>query len=540
MEGRIIDETYKLTKQIGVGGMGSIWAAEHVRVGRVFALKFLNVDIAGDREVFERFRREAEIAGRLGHPHIIEVVDFKRTEDGTPYMVMECLEGEDLADRINGQGPFGLQAAMPIIGDTVDALDAAHAAGVVHRDLKPQNIFLANRGRQVDVVKLLDFGISKIKASGTIQTKTNAVMGTPYYMSPEQAQGQVKDIDARTDIFAMGAIIYEMLTGRIAFYAPTAPSAMFKVCFEQPAPIRELLPMLPEGFEGVLEKALHKERDMRYGSILSFWEDLDRVVGGQEARLHTGKVHKVMVHEGESEEQDRAAGLTHGAAATTMSGAAGEDSAAVTLAPASSSRSTMIGVGAALGVLVLALALYFGLRSQNRGPAQKSGAPPATATDMDPGLDAMDHKDKVSITVVVRPASAKAEVWVNGQKIRGKKFTRPYSIEAPVNVKVVAAGFKSALSVVMPNKDKMLEVELWKVGPGASVMGTEPPATGRRRRRRRRRRRVTVTPMVSTVMEVPSRPRTMRPATMRPSMAMRPSMGTTMTANMKGPVSDGL
>ncbi len=534
--GQIIDDTYKLTRQIGVGGMGSIWEAEHVRVGRMFALKFLNVEIAGDREVFERFRREAEIAGRLGHPNIIEVVDFKRTDDGTPFMVMECLEGEDLAERIAGQGPFGLQAAMPLIGDTVDALDAAHAAGVVHRDLKPQNIFLARRGRQVDVIKLLDFGISKIKASGTIQTKTNAVMGTPYYMSPEQAQGQVKDIDARTDIFAMGAIVYEMLTGRIAFYAPTAPSAMFKVCFEQPSPIRELLPMLPDGFDRVLDKALHKERDERYGSILSFWEDLERVAGGHEARLSTGKVHKVLVHKGEAADQERAAGLTHDLSDTTMSGATGEAPAAVTLPPPSKGRGALIGIGAAVGVLVIAAALYFGLRTRDRPAASKAGGAPPAETTMDPKAGAMEHKDKVTITVLVRPKAAQAEIWVNGQKIRGRSFTQPYSIEAPVNVKVRAPGYKSAGSVVMPNRDKVLEVELWKGKQAAAVMAMEPKPTGRRRRRRRRRPAVMTPSMTSTVMEVPARPRTMRPATMRPA-TMRPA---TMGSTMKGPVSDGL
>lgn len=196
----VIAETYRITRKLGAGGMGSIYEGEHSRMGRKFAVKLLDPAFAENEEVFQRFKREAEIAGQIGHPNIVEVVDFNKTDQGVPYMVMELLIGLDLADWIAHKGAFSFQAAYPVIAEVVDALEAAHAAGVVHRDLKPQNIFLCERGRRSDYVKLLDFGISKMKESSSIVTKTNAVMGTPYYMSPEQAEGKNQEIDSRTDI----------------------------------------------------------------------------------------------------------------------------------------------------------------------------------------------------------------------------------------------------------------------------------------------------------------------------------------------------
>src|SRR5262245_1693853 len=198
--GRVLNGTYRIVRPLARGGMGAIYAAEHARLpGKRYAVKMLHPALATDEEVFQRFQREAEIASQLGHEHIVDVLDFQVTLEGEAFMVMEYLAGEDLAARI-ARGALPLRDVVPIVTQVASALGAAHAAGIVHRDLKPQNIFLIERGGRHDFVKVVDFGISKMRDRSSLITADQAVMGTPFYMSPEQAMGQVRDVDARTDV----------------------------------------------------------------------------------------------------------------------------------------------------------------------------------------------------------------------------------------------------------------------------------------------------------------------------------------------------
>ncbi|MDY0004550.1 MAG: serine/threonine-protein kinase, partial [Polyangia bacterium] len=208
---------YTVRSRIGTGGMGSVYLAEHVRLPKSFAVKVLNDSVDPGSELYHRFRREAEVCSRLKHEHIVEVVDFNITESGRPYIVMELLEGEDLATRLERQGPFSLEQTARILGQVASALGEAHEQGVVHRDMKPQNIFLCRRRHQDDYVKLVDFGISKIQGAGSVLTQTNSLMGTPFYMSPEQTGAGDGKVDHRTDIYALGVIAYQMLTGDVPF-----------------------------------------------------------------------------------------------------------------------------------------------------------------------------------------------------------------------------------------------------------------------------------------------------------------------------------
>src|SRR5689334_13838461 len=205
--GTVIAATYELTEVIGRGGMGAVWAARHLRLpGKQVAIKVLLGTGVGE-QALARFRREAEIASRIGHPNIVEVLDFNTLADGTPYQILEFLDGESLASRLRA-GPMPVVTVLELAKQMGSALRAAHRAGVVHRDLKPDNIFLCpsdSGGVVHDRVKILDFGISKIRGSQTMQTQDSVLIGTPQYMSPEQATGKNTTIDNRTDIFALGA-----------------------------------------------------------------------------------------------------------------------------------------------------------------------------------------------------------------------------------------------------------------------------------------------------------------------------------------------
>ena len=275
--GAVLAGTYEVTRLLGEGGMGSVWEARHLRLERKkVAIKVLHGFVASDGEAVNRFQREANIASRLGHPNIIQVHDFNNLESGAPYLVLEYLEGESLNDRLR-QGPVPLPQALAFARQIGSALQAAHNEGIVHRDLKPHNVFLCpseTHGYATEQVKVLDFGISKIQGSDTVKTQTNAILGTPQYMSPEQAKGAHRDIDHRTDVFALGAIVYEMLSGRAAFLGDSIPEVMFKVVYEEPPPLAELAPGLPANVLAAVAHALVKDRDQRCESAAAFVEAL--------------------------------------------------------------------------------------------------------------------------------------------------------------------------------------------------------------------------------------------------------------------------
>ncbi len=275
--GTVIADTYRVTGLLGCGGMGAVWAADHARLpGKQVAIKVLHAEVAGDRDSLARFRREAEIASRLGHPNIIDVHDFNVLPDGSPYLVLEFLDGEPLDARIKA-GPMPMEQVGPIVRQVGSALVAAHREQIVHRDLKPANIFLVptqTHGFVTEITKVLDFGISKIRGSQTVKTQDSAILGTPQYMAPEQALGHHDEVDARTDVFAFGAIVYEMLSGEPAFPGVTIPEVVFKVVYEEPIPLSQLVPELEPGVADIVHKAMSKKREDRFQSAANFVEAL--------------------------------------------------------------------------------------------------------------------------------------------------------------------------------------------------------------------------------------------------------------------------
>jgi eukaryotic-like serine/threonine-protein kinase len=249
--------------------MGEVYEATHDRLSGRYAVKVLGAEVAGHPESFLRFKREAQVTSSLEHPGIVKVIDFNQTPDGLPYLVMEYLDGRDLAQVISTEGPLPLERVVDLVDQIASALGAAHRQGVVHRDLKPQNIFvLAVDGR--DVVKLVDFGISKVKSVSQHLTRESSILGTPQYMAPEQAVGKTDVVDSRSDQFALAAIAYELLTGRRPFSGDSLVSLVYQIVHTDP-PLMNAVAVrapVPAAVEAVIRRAMAKSREQRFASVL--------------------------------------------------------------------------------------------------------------------------------------------------------------------------------------------------------------------------------------------------------------------------------
>ena len=271
--GFVLDERYAIVREIGRGGMGVVYEAEHTELGKRIAVKVLLDKYADDDEAVVRFKREALAASRIGSPHIIDVSHIGSAPDGRPYVVMELLEGESLAALLKRTGPMEPSRALHVIRQVLRATGAAHAKAIVHRDLKPDNIFIVNRDDQVDFVKLLDFGISKFLETGefslkTKLTTTGAVMGTPLYMAPEQAMGA--PIAPSVDIYACGVILYEMLAGRPPFVDGNYNMIVAQLLTAKPPRLDDLRKKLPRQVVAAVHRALDKEPTARFATADAF------------------------------------------------------------------------------------------------------------------------------------------------------------------------------------------------------------------------------------------------------------------------------
>jgi serine/threonine protein kinase len=266
-EGEILDGKYRVERVLGVGGMGIVVAATHVQLNTRVALKFLLPAALGNAQIVERFAREARAAVQIQSEHVARVTDVGTLPTGSPYMVMEYLEGGDLAETLAQSGPMPVTLAVGFVLQACEAIAEAHSLGIVHRDLKPANLFLARRTGRDAVVKVLDFGISKTKDSGPSGlTQTSAMMGSPYYMAPEQMMSS-KDVDARADIWALGIILYELLAGAPPFVADTMPEIVFMVTQRDPPPLAAKRPDLPEALSDVVARCLIRDPAQRVANV---------------------------------------------------------------------------------------------------------------------------------------------------------------------------------------------------------------------------------------------------------------------------------
>ncbi len=398
-----IDDRYVLEEVLGEGGMGIVLRGRHKVIGKRVAVKVLRSDLAGDAELTERFLTEAKAASSVGHPNIVEIFDYGKLADGSAYFVMEYLEGYSLA-AILGETPVLPMKRVYHIGRQVaEALQAAHDAGVVHRDMKPENVMLIRREGQEDHVKILDFGIAKIATATNRLTRAGSVFGTPQYMSPEQANGD--SVDHRTDIYALGCMLFEMAMGRVPFNADNVMAILSMQMFQAPPRMSDGPHPIPEAFENLIHRALAKRIDERYQSLREVADDL--------RALERGETPDISVPEFSS---------------PRSASALPEDDALT--GPRRGNNSAAVALGA-LAVLVLGggAVAAFQLRPSTTPP------PPVTATAETPAAPVQP------LTVSVLPKVAK--ITVDGVDIPLKDGTAKVTVVAgnPGKLHVEALGY---------------------------------------------------------------------------------------------------
>jgi eukaryotic-like serine/threonine-protein kinase len=292
--GEILGGKFRVERVIGSGGMGTVVAATHLQLDQRVALKFLHPEAARNEAVVARFQREAKAAAKIRSEHVARVIDVGVLEDGKPFIVMEYLEGRDLGDLIE-RGALPIQIAVDYLMQACEALAEAHAAGIVHRDLKPSNLFLARQPDDSEIVKVLDFGISKTiepSADSGALTRTADVFGSPTYMSPEQLKAS-RNVDARADIWALGVILYELLTTRVPFGGETVPQIFGAILYEPAPRVTKLRKEVPAGLESVLLRCLEKEPEQRYPNVVEFASALVRF-GSNPASVSVGRMSRVL------------------------------------------------------------------------------------------------------------------------------------------------------------------------------------------------------------------------------------------------------
>ncbi len=287
--GKRLNDTYIVDEVLGEGGMGRVYRARHTRIAsKEFAIKVLRPEFARNAEVVARFRREAEAAACISHPNVVGVYDVDQTPEGQSYLVCEYLKGVDLADEIQRIGPLDVPTATHVAIQACRALEAAHARGVVHRDLKPHNVFLlADESGEIPArasVKLLDFGLSRfVDSPGTQLTQTGVIMGTPAYMAPEQADGT--GVDPRTDVYGLGAVLFTALCGRPPFEGETLQQVVLAVLTQEAPRAREINPSIPENLELVLQRAMARNREERYQSATELRRALEPFLAHDELEI---------------------------------------------------------------------------------------------------------------------------------------------------------------------------------------------------------------------------------------------------------------
>jgi serine/threonine-protein kinase len=276
---------FKILQKIGSGGMGAVYKASQADMSRMVAIKILHPKLAGRKDLVSRFRREARAMAHLTHPNTVKVLDYGELEDGSLYIIMEYLEGKNLNQVVRKEGPLPPERAIPVLIQVCGALQEAHLQGIVHRDLKPENIFLSTNAGLKDYPKVLDFGLAKVterelRPGSIMLTQEGMVFGTPEFMSPEQAQGKV--LDARSDIYSLAVILYEVLTGKLPFDARTPMEYIQMHVNKPPIALDERVQgkTFPQGLWPVLKKALEKKPEDRYATAAEFADSLKPFAGG--------------------------------------------------------------------------------------------------------------------------------------------------------------------------------------------------------------------------------------------------------------------
>jgi len=478
MIGRTIGN-YVVRDKIGEGGMGVVFRAEHPHINRRVAIKVLHPGADRNPEVVHRFFNEARAATEIRNEHIVEVLDFGTLPEGMPYLVMEWLDGESLGSLLRSARKLPLAQAAMIMSGIARALRAAHGKGVVHRDLKPDNVFLVRRDGEPDLVKVLDFGIAKLLATGMpvqYQTQTGAIIGTPAYMSPEQCRG-AKEIDHRTDVYALGVIGYQMLTGRLPFAADALGELLLKHLTETPPPADSIEPSVPAPVSQMLARALEKEPEKR-PSLDEIMFTMDAVVAADAAVPRPGGATLTAALSARFASAPQVSGPAPAPGPHTTLGASASEIGLERKLPPRKRTGLIIG-GAAAGLLVTAGVLVFVMKSQ-RGHAVRPdlpAAPPAVVerpAPSAPPIAAAKPPEKpeekpaektVDIAIRTDPSSARLEV--DGEPV-GNPFSRTVVKDGhPHRITASLPGFGPIAETISFDRDRELILKL--------IAASEPP-----------------------------------------------------------------
>ncbi|MCP4197797.1 MAG: serine/threonine protein kinase [Proteobacteria bacterium] len=483
--GTTIDNRYRIDKRIGEGGMGVVYLATHAVIGKKCAVKVLSVQSTGEMELAERFVQEARAAAAIGNDHIIEITDFGQLPDSTAYFVMELLDGQSLQQAVERTERIGVERSLHILIQCCEALSAAHNVNIIHRDLKPDNVFLIKKGADSDYVKVLDFGIAMVARESGRLTRTGMIVGTPQYMSPEQAAGT--NMDARTDIYSLGIIMYEMLTGHVPFEADTFMGVLTKHLYEEPIPPRRLVPPVdvPKVLESVLLKTIAKKPEKRYQSMADLKQDLLAVKEGETPAI----VYDQMRESSYSTIPPSPAEIVSGARKTV---AAIDDEI-----PIQRSRMPIFaGIAAVVVIGIIAGVFLFSRGDRNNagnpadnGPIIKTA--PATiqersTADREPA--SIEKTAPVAVTVTSKPKHA--NIYKNGSLIG----TLPLDLNRPRNgspdaqYQLKLAGYESQDIILTQHTPATFAVTLKKLVKAPAEKSKSTRSSSKRKKRKKRKR----------------------------------------------------
>ncbi len=434
--GDLLAGKYRVEKVLGIGGMGVVVSATHLQLDQLVALKFMLPAVLGNPEAVSRFLREARAAVRLKGEHVARVLDVGTLENGAPYIVMEYLDGDDLHGTLTKRGALSVTEAVGYVLQACEAMAEAHAQAIVHRDLKPQNLFLTTRPDGTPCVKVLDFGISKAGFAGDV-THTAAIMGSPSYMSPEQLKSS-KDVDPRTDLWALGVILYQLVSGRLPFNADTMAELVVQVLHDEPPPLSTLRAGVPPAFEAVIARCLVKDREQRYANIAELVADLASFApSGPDALVRVSRLLKVVPRPATVPSVRLGPGATTFVSGpgptTTLGGAAGDVSISATRS--TSRRGLAVAIA---GVVVVAGVLVFVMtRSSDPAPSAQPAAEtkPAAVVEPEAAVVVPAAPDAGVVAADAAPAAAVVVEAKTSRRVKDKKPAKVAPAPAVVETK---------------------------------------------------------------------------------------------------------
>jgi serine/threonine-protein kinase len=506
--------SYRVTQILGQGGMGAVYLAEHPDIGRKVAIKVLLAEAAARKGLVERFFAEAKAVNLIRHPNIVDVTDISRLPDGRAYLVMEYLEGQSLAKYLADRKALSLQEAAGLALQMADALGAAHARGIVHRDMKPDNVILLARPNDIPFVKILDFGIAKLSVGdGGQATQTGSVMGTPAYMSPEQALGKNNEIDGRTDLYALGVILFQMLAGRPPYESEAFGELMIKHLYEPIPSLIAVRPDLPAELDVFINRVLAKRKDDRFPSMQSLAQELVRICtmagtpaslpaiptphslqpptplpGGELSKapsMPPGVVGHVSAQLSGPVAIPRPISVVQAPVGqpTTLQGSAGEAGMIGSPRRKKTALVAISGVVAVAAIAVVAAVAVHGSKTSSPDgtaashPPVASNPPPASAPSGAGSVTTPGAAKTVKLTLSSTPPGATVTVTVDGKAQPSQ--TTPSSLTAPAGSNVTLtyslAGYGDAPQTLTPTEDMVVDVAMIKTTVAAQPVAQQAP-----------------------------------------------------------------